>query len=75
MNYPDELLYHFTAKVKDDSANTDLSLVCDICNQTICDVEHGDSLAALASTAAHHMAELHPHELPDLTVALEEERR
>jgi len=54
-----EVLYHFTARQSDDEVKRDLELICDDCDEHVCDIEHGDGLAILAMTALSHWKEAH----------------
>ena len=47
-------LNFFEARQSDDAVKRDLELTCTWCGTWICDIEHGDTLRVLASTAADH---------------------
>lgn len=49
-----EALTRFEARQSDDEVKTDLELTCTDCDEVICDIEPGDSLDVLASTALGH---------------------
>lgn len=49
-----------TVRWSDDTAKSDPELVCDDCGEVLCDVEHGDTLAALVAVASQHRLEEHP---------------
>lgn len=42
-------------RVSEDPVKVDLELVCDQCEHTICDAEHGDTIALLMSVAIDHL--------------------
>ncbi|MGI6797986.1 hypothetical protein [Gordonia sihwensis] len=52
----DTIAAYTTIQASADPAKIDLELVCDRCGAVICDIESGDTLAALASSAGQHLA-------------------
>ncbi|WP_336794164.1 hypothetical protein [Gordonia malaquae] len=51
----DHISANTTIQTSNDPVKTDLELTCDLCGTALCDVEDGDSLNALASTADEHL--------------------
>lgn len=49
-----------TIEASEDPAKVDLELLCDHCGQAICDIEAGDTLSALASSAHGHLQQCQP---------------
>lgn len=50
-----DLLERIVLQPADDSAKTDLELICERCNSHLCDAEAGDTLRVLASVALTHV--------------------
>jgi hypothetical protein len=53
------LLRRYVLWASSDDVKTDLELVCLTCGEHLCDAQHEDSLAALASMAADHDRQHH----------------
>lgn len=47
----------FVAKASDDAVKTDLELRCVYCDEHMCDIEHGDTLAVLIRVVGDHECE------------------
>lgn len=43
-----------------DDVKRDLELICTLCDDRLCDVQHGDTLHVLAMMAEDHWNEKHP---------------
>lgn len=59
------MLSRFECRASDDSAKTDLELICTDCGEHVCDVEHADGLGVLASVAQEHTRECVPNDDED----------
>lgn len=55
--YTLDVLDHFEARAADDEVKIDLELFHSDCNEHVCDIEHGDTIAVLVRTCLAHAVE------------------
>lgn len=54
-----EALRNFQARASSDPVKTDLELTCLLCGESVCDIEHEDTLNILVDVAIEHAATVH----------------
>lgn len=55
--FPELRLDEVALRASEDCAKTDLEVVCERCDEHLCDAEAGNTLAVLVSVAHHHRCE------------------